>query len=311
MDLRQLRYYIGVCEAGSVLQASSRLHIAQPALSQQIAALEDELGIQLFVRTSRGMLLTEAGLLFREHVDGILTSVQRARQAMRDFGATPHGEVAIGLPTTVALVAAVPLLTACRARYPEIRLKLIEAYSGHLGERLQTGRLDLSILFGEDKEPELHKLPLLDDRLVLLTTAQQRPRRKRIALEALPDWPLVLPGQGHGLRRIIDAACQPLGVQLQVVAEIESLGSVKKAVMAGIGGTILPMSAVAQELQSGQLYATELQDLSMLRRVVCATSSVRPATAAAKAVQELLVEVLRGMVERGEWPGSWVGPEAS
>jgi len=307
MELRQLRYFVGISEAGSLLKASARLHVAQPSLSQQMAALEHELGARLLERSSRGITLTEAGKVFLEHARVVLSDIERARGAVRDASAVVRGEVAIGLPTTVALVATVPILRACRERFPELRLKVVEAYSGFLREWLQGGRLDLAVLFGDSAEAGLHKRPLLDDRLVLVTAGRGPHTPQKLPLSAIARWPLVLPGRDHGLRRIIDDACEPLGIELDVVAEIEALGSVKKAVEAGIGSTILPLGSVAEEVAAGRLRASTIERPSMSRRVVCATSVTRPETAATAAVMALLVEVLHGMVANGEWPARWVG----
>ena len=105
MELRQLRYFLGVCEAGSLLKASARLHIAQPALGQQMAALEEELGVKLFARSTRGMALTPEGRVFLEHAKVVLTDADRAKEAVRHSATEPQGQVVLGLPTTVALAA--------------------------------------------------------------------------------------------------------------------------------------------------------------------------------------------------------------
>lgn len=307
MELRQLRYFIGISEAGSVLRASSTLHVAQPALSQQIAALEDEVGARLFDRSSRGVTLTEAGKVFLEHARVVLADVERARMAVREASTVPAGDVAVGLPTTVAIVATVSILRACRERFPQVRLKLIEGYSGHLREWLQTGRLDVALLFGDTPEAGLAKRALLDDRLVLVTGMQAGHAPKKVTLAALARWPLVLPGREHGLRKIIDEACTPHGVILDVVAEIEALGSVKKAVEAGIGATILSLGSVAEEVAAGRLHASAIERPSLSRRVVCATSVTRPTTPVAAAVIALVTDVIHGMVESGDWPARWVG----
>jgi len=309
VELRQLRYFIGISEAGSVLRASRTLHVAQPALSQQIAALEDEVGARLFDRSSRGVTLTEAGKVFLEHARVVLADVERARMAVRDASAVPAGDVAVGLPTTVALVATVPILRACRERFPQVRLKLIEGYSGHLREWLQAGRLDMALLFGDTAEAGLAKHALLDDRLVLVTGAKAAHAPRKVTLAALARWPLVLPGREHGLRKIIDEACTPHGVVLDVVAEIEALGSVKKAVEAGIGATILSLGSVAEEVAAGRLRASAIERPSLSRRVVCATSVTRPTTPVAAAVIALVTDVIHAMVESGDWPARWVGGE--
>ncbi|CAD5367168.1 Transcriptional regulator [Rubrivivax sp. A210] len=307
MEFRQLRYFIGVVEAGSLLQASTRLHVAQPALGQQIAALEHGLGAQLFERSSRGMSLTEAGRIFLEHARVVLADADRAREAVRSSKAAPSGAVSLGLPTTVGLVATVPLLSACRERYPQIRLRVVEGYSGFLREWLQAGRLDLSLLYGDAIDAALAKRPLLDDRLALVTSAAGKAPPRRPTLHDLARWPLVLPGPDHGLRRIIDDACGPLGIALDVVAEIESLSSVKRAVEAGLGATILPKGSVAEEIAAGRLRASDIASPGMSRRVVCATSVTRPGTTAGTAVMNLVSEVLRQMVDDGSWPARWIG----
>ena len=307
MELRQFRYFVGVSEAGSLLKASGRLHVAQPALGQQIAALEDEVGAKLFERSSKGMALTEAGKLFLTHAKVVLMDVERARLAVRETLLVPQGEVSVGLPTTVALAATLPILIACRERLPDVRLKLVEAYSGFLREWLLAGRLDIALLYGEAPDPGLSKRALLDDRLVLITGVDGARIPKKLRLQALPDWPLVLPGVEHGLRTIIDDACAPLGLSLNVVAEIESLGSVKRAVEAGIGATILPAVSVAEEVAQGRLRTIVIDSPSMSRRVVRATSVMRPATGAAAAVSALVHEVVGDMTRSGAWPARWLG----
>lgn len=311
MEFRQLRYFIGVVEAGSLLQASARLHVAQPALGQQIAALEHALGARLFERSSRGMSLTEAGNVFLEHARVVLADADRAREAVRASNAAPSGPLSLGLPTTVGLVATVPILSACRERYPQLRLRVVEGYSGFLREWLQVGRLDLSLLYGDAADPALAKRPLLEDRLALISSSEVKAIPRKLSLHDLARWPLILPGPDHGLRRIIDEACGPLGIALNVVAEIESLSSVKRAVEAGIGGTILPKGSVAEEIADGRLRASDIDSPSMVRRVVSATSVTRPSTTAGAAVMNLVSDVLRQMVEDGSWPARWIGGKAN
>lgn len=310
MELRQLRYFIGVAEAGSLLKASARLHVAQPSLGQQIAALEDELGAQLFERSSRGMSLTESGRLFLEHAHVVLADVERARQVVRAAGDSPSGDVAIGLPTTVALAVTVPILRTCREQLPNVRLKVVEAYSGFVRELLLTGRLDLALLFGTAADPSLVKRPLMEERLALVAGVDKRRLPREVNLHKVAAHPLVLPGSEHGLRRIVEEACAPLGLQLNVVAEIDSLPSVKKAVEAGLGSTILTMASVAEEVADGRLQAATIVDPSTWRRVVCATAMTRPTTGAAAAVIRLVTELARQMVEDGSWPGTWIGEAA-
>ncbi len=307
MELRQLRYFLGVCEAGSLLQASGRLHIAQPALGQQIAALEEELGVRLFERSTRGMALTQEGRVFLEHAKVVLTDADRAKESVRHLAAEPQGPVVLGLPTTVALAVAVPIVQACRARYPRIQLQVIEAYSGFLREWLEMGRLDMALLFGDGPDPGLLKRVLLEEPLALVAPPGAPALPPALRLHHLRRMELVLPGREHGLRRIIDDACAQRGITLNVVAEIDSLISVKKAVAAGVGSTILSPSSVVEEVAAGQLQTAPIQESRMRRRVVCATRISRPTSQATNALIALTTELVRGMVGSGAWPGRWMG----
>ncbi len=307
MELKQLRYFVGVNEAGSLLQASARLHIAQPALGQQISSLEHELGVKLFTRSTRGMSLTPDGRVFLEHAKVVLADANRAKEAVRQSSGELQGQVVLGLPTTVALAATVPIVQACRERYPRIRLQVIEAYSGFLREWLQMGRLDLALLFGDETDPELLKRVLLEERLSLVAAPGKSAVGKTIRLRQIANMELVLPGKEHGLRRIIDDVCLQQGITLNVVAEIDSLTSVKKAVASGIGNTILSQSSVIEEVESNQLQAAAISDAAMKRRVVCATSITRPTTQASAAVIGLATELIRGLVGSGAWPARWMG----
>jgi LysR family nitrogen assimilation transcriptional regulator len=249
-------------------------------------------------------------LRFLDHAKVVLADIERARAAVRDIVALPQGEVAVGLPTTIALAATVPLVGACRERLPQVHLKVIEAYSGFVREWLLAGRLDLAFLYGDHAEPGMVKRALLDERLALVTAARGPTLPARTTLARLARQELVLPSREHGLRRIIDDACLPLGLSLRVVAEIDSLPAVKRAVESGIGGTILPLAAVADEVAAGRLRAATISDASMLRRLVLATSATRPGTAASAAVAALAVALIEGMVRSGSWPGRWVGERA-
>jgi len=311
MELRQLRYFIGVCEAGGVLAASKTLHVAQPALSQSIASLEDELGVQLFVRTNRGMTLTEAGRTMLEHAHVVLADIERARSAVQFAAHDIQGEVVIGLPTTVALVATIPILAATREQFPKVKLKLIESHSGFLTEWLRAGRLDLSVLFEAGSEPGFEYRLMLEERLALVTTPKEAPKSTTVALHTLASRPLVLPAREHGMTRVINNACAENDVHLNVVAEIDSLPNIKKAVLAGMASTILSPGAVADEVQAGHLVVTTITRPHISRQVTCATSRGRPTTPAIEAMRSLITEQIRKLVESGGWPAVWIGETAA
>jgi LysR family nitrogen assimilation transcriptional regulator len=309
VELRQLRYLIGIHEAGGVLAASRSLHIAQPALSQSMAALEAELDAKLFLRSNRGMILTDAGKALLEHARIVLADVERARDAVHRAGTEIQGEVSIGLPTTAALVATLPILQAAYEKYPRIKLKIVESHSGFLSEWLKSGRLDASVLFAANHDPVLANQPLLEERLALVTRPDQAPQAKYLALGKLKDRPLLLPSKEHGLRRIVDDACAHANVTLNVIAEVDSLPNIKKAVQTGMAATILSPGSLAEELAMGSLAITPLRRPAISRQVTCATSLTRPMTPAIIATVALIKQQLHRLVDTGTWPARWIAHE--
>jgi len=305
MELRQLRYFVGVSDAGSLLKASRTLHIAQPALSQHMAGLEVELKTTLFSRSSRGMTLTASGRRFLDHARIILADIERARSSVRDAESDFAGEVLVGVPTTVGLIATLTILQAIKERFPKVLPQIVESHSGFLREWLHSGSLDVSVLFEVEAAAWLLQRPVLTEKLCLIGPASAGTiLPSNLALCKLGAFPLLLPGRGHGLRRIIDEACNEHGVHLNVIAEVDSLPSIKKAVEAGMGYTILSPGAVAEEVAEGRLNSATMRSPALSRTVVCATSLVRPLTPAAAAVSALVVEQLKALVRRGKWPAT-------
>lgn len=305
MEFRQLRYFVGVSEAGGVLPASKILHVAQPALSQSIASLESELGVSLFHRSNKGMTLTQAGKAFLEHCQIVLTDMERAKSAARNVGSQIAGEVVIGLPTTVALLATLPILSAARRKFPDIRLTLIESHSGFLKEWLLDGRLDLSLLFQVQHDASISQEKLLEERLCLVCPSTAA-FNKKIELKEVTKINLVLPSKNHGLRKIVDEVCKAQGVNLNVIAEIDSLPNIKKVVASGMASTILSPGAVVDEVSSGSLKIFPMGNPHLLRTVTCATSLVRPMTRQALAMIELIKEEIHLQVVHKKWPARWL-----
>jgi LysR family nitrogen assimilation transcriptional regulator len=128
-----------------------------------------------------------------------------------------------------------------------------------------------------------------------------------MSLKAVAQQPLMLPAKDHGLRRIVDEACMRAGLTLDIVAEIDSLPNIKRAVEAGHAATILSPGAVSEEVAAGRLAMAAITHPALLRRVVCATSLTRPITAASEAFIALATQVMARMVAAKEWPARWIG----
>lgn len=143
MDLKQLKAFATLAEFGSFSRAGAVLSVAQPVLSRQIKALEQELGIELFYRNGRGIVLTEAGKLLHGYAGGVLDTVTRAASEVMALRSSPRGTIAIGMPPSVGSVLTVPLVQCFRAEFPLISMRVVEGFSGHLLEWLITGKMPM------------------------------------------------------------------------------------------------------------------------------------------------------------------------
>jgi LysR family nitrogen assimilation transcriptional regulator len=203
MDIKQIKYFLAVAESGGFSKAAQLIHIAQPALSAHVARLEAELGVKLFLRNTKGIELTHAGETLMDHARDILRRLQHAQDAVRHAADELHGEVVLGLPTTVAMVLTLPLLKEVRTHWPHITLRLVEGHSGWLQEWLLAGRIDAAVLFGTTAHKGLKVQSILNEDLYLVSAANAStlPTSDAITMHELAACELIVPAKEHGLRK--------------------------------------------------------------------------------------------------------------
>lgn len=303
MELRQLRYFVKVCELGSMGRAALELELATSALSQQISRLEGELSTRLLQRQSTGVTPTDAGLAFLQQAQLTLRHADEAVRAAQQ--ARLSGHVSIGLASTTASVLGVPLMQAMAERYPDVRLHLVEALSGHLSAMLNARQLDLAILFHTDTARRWSVTPLLNERLYVIGAAglPGLPAGPRVRLAQLGALPLILPSGTHGLRALIEAAFARVRVSPLVIAEIDGLALLMDAVRAGRGATIQPGAATAR-LSDGKLMQAVISDVHAGRHSLLASLSDDELSPAALAARVVLADVARTLVSEGCWAGA-------
>lgn len=303
MELRQLRYFVAIVDHGSLSRAARVLHIAQPALTQQVQQLEDELGAQLLHRSAQGVVSTDAGKTFYEHAQAILKQVSDAKSAVAQSAARPAGTVALGIPQSVSNALALPLLTAVRESYPEITLQITEELSGNLIEQLKSGRINLAVLFDDGQLGAFNSAPLVEEDMMFITRAGSRyaPRGKSISLAKAVAVPLILPGIQHGVRPRLENIARAAGLSLDNVMDINSIAILKSALMADIGATLLPVAPMLSEIEHGQLMAWPIAGTGISRTVVLCWSRNIPLTNAAAAVKKLVIDVTNELCANGRW----------
>ena len=301
MELRQLRYFVRVVEAGSIGRAAQSIGMVTSALSQQISRLEGELSTRLLRRSASGVEPTDAGLAFfrqaqlaLRHADDAVHAAQQARLA---------GHVSVGLPSTTAAILGAPFVQAMNERYPDIRLHLVEALSGHLSDMLNGRMLDLAIVFQAESARRLRVTPLLDEPLFLLARPDMAglPAGESTRIEAIAHLPLVLPSGRHGLRALVNNAYQQSGRTPLVAVEVDGLPVLMDVVQLGHVATIQPSSAMAR-IAPGQLHMARIDDAHLYRPNLLASLSEDELSPAALAARLVLADVSRALAREGKWP---------
>lgn len=294
MELRQLDHLRMIAEQGSISAAARALGIAQPSLSQSLRALEAEIGDRLFLRSRFGAQLTELGLMVSEHADEIARNVAQIRAKALYTRENPVGEVRVGWPTTVAHQLRQPIVREVRERFPGIRLRVVERMSGSLREWLLAGRLDLAIVYLADGEAGLAITPIVTEDLYLITGGPGNERaRALVTMQEVCGLPLVLPGPANALRRNVEAVAAAAGLALNVALEVESLVQMKEVARDGQHHTVLPFTAVQQEIRQGTLIARRIVRPAVRRRLALALSTARPPSQATQRVTEIVEAAAR------------------
>jgi LysR family transcriptional regulator, nitrogen assimilation regulatory protein len=302
MDLKQLEYFVRVAELGSFTRASQALDIAQPALSRQVRMLELEFRQTLLVRNGRGALPTEAGKLLLEHARGILHQAARAREELGRVRGALAGRVAIGLPTSLARVLTVPLTRALREHLPEARFSISEGLSTTLAEGVNTGRLDVVVLYnnsaaGGDMELE----PLMEEALYLVTVRPpglpQDPPAPPATLIELAALPLVIPSRPNAIRMRVEAELAAAGLRPHIALEIDGVPAILDLVADGAGCAVLSRNAVASSVRPSLFETRPFVRPALRAQLAMGTSAVRPVTLTQQAACRLLRELVQQQVD--------------
>lgn len=245
MELHQLRYFVATAEELSVTAAAARVHLSQPALSRQIQALEEELGVALFDRVRKRLHLTEAGRWFLDRARQLLCDAETSAQQVREQFGDGKRTIRLGFLTIFLDDLVAPAVRALRKSSPRTAVALFELSPQPQLDRLRNDELDLALLgnLGEEDRARFQTRTLMRSPMAAVLPADHRlAGRKQIDLEELADEPfislsdVVFPGRRQFLRRI----CQMRGFDPAIAEECDSLSLVLVAVSGGAGVALLP-----------------------------------------------------------------------
>jgi LysR family nitrogen assimilation transcriptional regulator len=252
VNLRRLRYFARIVEAGNITRAAEQLFVAQPALGLQIRQLEQALGVSLLVRHSRGVSPTRAGQLLYERACEVLRLVDDTERVVTAAGRHERENIVLGLTNGVMSMVGRDIVMAAGKELPSIQLNLVEEMSGALMDSLEREELDIAIAYDAHERPGLLRVPLLVEE-PLFVCAGEGAVSGPIEFAELAARPLVVPGTRDVVRRQLDAAARRLALSLNVAMEVSSIAARKSLVEHGDAVTIMAYGSVAAEVERGRL----------------------------------------------------------
>ncbi|WP_051236349.1 LysR family transcriptional regulator [Ottowia thiooxydans] len=309
MDIRSLRYFATIAQAGSFTQAARDLHIAQPALSQHIRRLEEEIGVPLLVRHPRGVKPTAAGELLLGHARRIVFDVEYALAQARQLASEAVGTVHIGLPQSLGMRISALLFRRTRERFPNVSLAFHEAGLSNLPGMVEKGVVDLAVTYTPAAAIETSTRLVAPVSMFAVGCAGSFPvggRGKRalaqpsITLEESFALPLVLGPRGQWHRDYLQDLALKRGLTINLVGEADSLLLMLEAARSGSAFTILTSTTADVALQERSLSGARIEGVIADRPLYVFQSLIKPASRAVMEIRALIQEELESLaVPRG------------
>lgn len=264
MELRQLTYFLAAAQTQNFRRASELCRVAQPALSRQIAALEAELGLELFQRIKQRVILTSAGREFAIYAREALERLQQGQHAMSGLIDGQGGTVQLGCIEPLATAFLPAFFQTFSQRYPLVRLSVRVSRTDDVMNMVEQREVDLGLIFHPTSQrevlvvKELFRQPLR----VLVPSGHPLAACQEVALEQLLTEKLVLPRENSRLRRIVDQAITRTGATVQPAVEIDSIAGLVELVRQGCGVTLLPAALLGKSFQRDGLELVALADFA-------------------------------------------------
>ena len=294
MDLNQLKTFLEIARQEHMTRAAKKLHLTQPAVSAQLARLEEELGQPLFDRTPKGMVLTEAGATFRGHVEEALTRLEDGRVALDELIGLQRGSLAVGGGATATIYLLPQILGRFHEEHPGIRFFVREQSSQESVADVLSGKLDLGIVTlpieggsgGRGDVQKLEVLPWAEDEMRLIVPPGHRLQPEQAFRWAdLDKQPLVLFEAGSAVRAILDERVEEAAIDVDIVMELRAIESIRQMVAQGIGAGF-----VSQFALEGKTEGLRCVDRPIRRKLAVIYRRDRTQSPAARAFLEMMMD---------------------
>src|SRR6476469_5152176 len=268
MDLTALRIFLTVAEERSFSRAAAKVHRTQPAVSQAVKRLEDELGEQLFDRSSKSGTLTDAGRVLQNYGQRLVRLAEEAESAMRELRDLRRGRVLIGA-NEAAIHTLLPLMARFRQKIPDIAVDVRRVPARQIAVEVQQGSLDFGALTFRPAESGLLEVPVGTDELVLLVhPSHPLAKRRQVTMEDVAGEPVVAHNDPSPARERVLRLFEQHHITLNMVISLPSLDGIKRAVELKLGVALLPRRCAITEIASGRLVAVPVANVSRKRQVM-------------------------------------------
>jgi LysR family transcriptional regulator, nitrogen assimilation regulatory protein len=305
VDFKKLTSFVKIVDAGSMSRAAHALNIAQPALSQHIAALEAHFKQTLLLRSNHGIAPTEAGLTLYRHAQVLLKQLDQAERDVANATKSLQGRVSVGLATfSAATLLAAPLLLSLAEKHPDIVLNVSDSFGNVLSDLVVSGRLDMALIYSFGPIKGVRLEPLFEEEVLLVAPRSMKlPGQgdQPLGISALQGIRLLLPGRYHFLRRLVEASFAHARITPLVAGEIESIVTLTAALEAGIGATLVPKSTARTLGRSKNTVVRRLHRPTVAASISLCQSDHMPLSQAALVVRELILRKLSDLAEEKLW----------
>jgi len=288
-----LKAAIRVASHGSFLRAAISMGVSQSQLSRQVAGLEARLGQKLFYRHGRGVVLTDFGQRIMPRVQSLIAELEAFDAVVSDTRAQLLGDVAVGVIPLVSRQLASSLVRRLQSTHPGIRLRMLEAYSGQVEEWLSSGRVDIGVFNRYGDARPIHADPLMRGQVSVIGTPDHPLfRQKEIPFDVLRGVPIAMPARPNSLTDHVLTAAANHGISLNIALEAGTSSLIQEAMQASGLVTLSPAGTYAKAINSNQFTARYLCNPTVQQTTWIATSTQHPFTAASRAVEKFIKEIL-------------------
>lgn len=304
VETAHLKAFLRIAETGSISRAAESLGIAQPSLSQQLLRLEDEVGTRLFDRTARGVTLTIAGRVFREGAHQVLHAAEQVLADTRELRDEAQGNVVLAMPPSLAQIMGSQLVKELAVTAPQVRVRVVEAFSGSTRGWIESEKIDLGIVYETGPLRHLITTGLASDELVIIGGRSRLGDEncpEKLSLKAFTGESWIVPGRQHGLRQVFDAECARLGLNLTVAHEVDSIAATIDLVASGYGLALMPYCATLDSRWAGQVKAMRIGTAGLWRRLSLIRNPAHVLTHASVRVTSAVRNVAARMIAEGAW----------